>query len=255
MSPGRITTPPEPDREHDRVVVAHALAFPVGWRRMQHVEVDVAEAQAVACLHGPPLGSDPIGGLSQPPERRVRRHGHAFPDRARAKAPDNASGAADVIGIAVRQHERVERARRRRRAARATHARADVEDGTVGRIRSGAAGSPPASTSNARPSGRTSSVASPCPTSRKTIRSEPRRGSATPSRVAACGADDDQEAEERGHDRGGAGHARRQQRQDERAVVRGQHTPGRRRESRESHGATSTSRAESTRPRAATCTT
>ena len=41
----------EPQLEHDRVLVAHALALPVGRRRMQHAQFDGAEALDVAGLH------------------------------------------------------------------------------------------------------------------------------------------------------------------------------------------------------------
>ena len=52
MSPGStIETLAQPHLEHDRVLVPHALALPVGRRRMQHAQLDVAEALDVAGLH------------------------------------------------------------------------------------------------------------------------------------------------------------------------------------------------------------
>ena len=168
---------------------------------------------------------------SQPAERRVRRNGHAFPDRARAKAPEDAPGAADVIGVAVGQHERVERAHAEGTQRARDDALADVEGRTVGGIleRSGRQVRPHRRGRRDDPGARATSHR-PARHPERRYRSQPRGGSATPSRVAACGATTISEAEKRGHGRGGARRARGQQRQDERAVVRGQHTPGWRRE-------------------------
>ena len=84
---------------------------------------------------------------------RVRRHGNAFPDRARPERPDDGRRAADVIGIAVRDDEGVEASDAERAQGRRHDALPDVE---ARRSRSGVsmgagAGRPPASIRKARP--------------------------------------------------------------------------------------------------------
>ena len=57
----------------------------------------------------------------------VRRDGNSLPDHTRTKTPQYSGRAADVIWIAMRQHERVDCAHAERAERRANDALADVE--------------------------------------------------------------------------------------------------------------------------------
>ncbi len=99
------------------------------------------------------------------------RHRNAFPDLARPELAKDRRGAADVIGIAVRQREIVEPADARRRAAPARRRDRRCRTQLT-------APSPPASTSSVRPRGKATNAESPCPTSMNVTcrRPSPRRG-------------------------------------------------------------------------------
>ena len=110
---------PEPHREHHRVVVPHALAFPFGWRRVQHVDVDRTEAEAVAGLHCPPFCSDVIGGV-QPASGEARTEERARLPRSRAGESSGGRSWRRRYDPRRRASARTCRASaRRRRAARA----------------------------------------------------------------------------------------------------------------------------------------
>ena len=104
----------------------------------------------------------------------IARHGNAFPHLARPELPHEGRGAADVVGIAVREHESSRRrmpasaapARRRGRRRRTPTARV----------------SPPASTSSVAPRGNRTNAASPWPTSMNVTcsRPSPKRGRPRP---------------------------------------------------------------------------
>src|SRR6185312_16038395 len=88
--------------EDDRVVVAHFLALPVGGRRIEHRDRRGAlrDGVAGALLH--PRDAGAIRGIPQDAQRLVTRDGDAVPDRGGTERPQDGAGAADVIGIAIR---------------------------------------------------------------------------------------------------------------------------------------------------------
>ena len=166
----------DPHLEHDRVVVADALALPVGRRRVQDANLDVAEALDVARLHVSPRHAD-----DRAPAASARRPG---------------CGGTGTPSHIARGRQRAQQRRARRRCDRDRRAspRACRDGGrrahgspaattrsprsNVGPPSSASpreSASPPASTRSARPPGSCSSVASPWPTSRNTTRNVQRR--------------------------------------------------------------------------------
>ena len=116
--PGDVTRQDErdvadPDVEHDRVVVADLLPLPVGLRRIEDGERRGAGGQRLAGAALDPGNPGARGGGAQPPQRLVARNRDAVPDFGRRQRAEDRGRAADVIGIAVRQHERPEPSARR----------------------------------------------------------------------------------------------------------------------------------------------
>ena len=91
--------------DDDRVLVAHVLALPVGKRRVSNEELDLADEQSVAGLDRSPGCPDTRSGGLQLLHLREARHRDPFPDLARTELGQHGAGAADVIGVAVCQHE------------------------------------------------------------------------------------------------------------------------------------------------------
>ena len=99
-----------PDLQHQRVVVAHPLAFPVGaWRvpgahghrpsRRRSPAWTVRQAARVR-----------VGARRELREHGVARHGHALPDLPRTEHLEHRAGAAHMVGVTVRHGEHVEAA-------------------------------------------------------------------------------------------------------------------------------------------------
>ena len=127
------------DLQHDRVVVADTRALPVGRRRMQHTD---ARAHQRATPRPRDAAATCDAGRAAPAEGRPasgawRRTGIALPERVGAKSLEDRRGAADVIGIAVREQQRVEppnaaRPERRREHAAPMSKRAAAERRAAG---------------------------------------------------------------------------------------------------------------------------
>ena len=98
---------------------------------MKRVDFDAGYAKVVIGTRRPPFSADAIGGCGEPAERLVGWNRHTFPDCARTEAPQHDSRPADVIGVGVCQHERVERTHAKS-TERARHdSLAEVESGPV----------------------------------------------------------------------------------------------------------------------------
>jgi hypothetical protein len=73
--------------DHDRVVVAHVLALPVGHRRMMDGHLDPVDEQMIVTLDtGPPRSGRLRVGHQADPEVELS-HGHAVPHVARPELP------------------------------------------------------------------------------------------------------------------------------------------------------------------------
>ena len=98
---------------------------------MKRVDFDAGHAKMVIGTRRPPFSADAIGGFREPAARLVGWNRNTFPDGARAEAPQHAPRPADVIGVGVCQHERVERTHAKG-TERARHdTLAEVESGPV----------------------------------------------------------------------------------------------------------------------------
>ena len=103
--------------EHDRVVVADAPAFPVGRRRMQHPQLDAADLERSPRLHRAPRGARARSASRAEPSMGTW-FGTGTPPTLRGREiAQQRSSAAEVIGIAVRDGEIVERPAPRARSA------------------------------------------------------------------------------------------------------------------------------------------
>ncbi len=113
--------------EDDRVVVAHALALPVGGLRVEDGDVHAIHHEAIAGPDTPP--AQPARGRlgAQARKRLEWRNRDALPGLARPELVDDGVGAADVIGIAVREDEIIEPPDAGQAQHRRHHAVADVE--------------------------------------------------------------------------------------------------------------------------------
>ncbi|HXH06771.1 MAG TPA: hypothetical protein VNI83_09285 [Vicinamibacterales bacterium] len=117
------------DVQHDRVVVPHALALPVGYGRVEHGDLRRTVREAITRPDPAPraAGAGDLGAKAC--QIGVRRHRHALPHLARPEGAHDAGGAAEVIRIAVRDHEHIEPARAERQDRRHDDPLADVERG------------------------------------------------------------------------------------------------------------------------------
>ncbi len=245
----------EPDLEDDGIVVAHALPFPFRQRWMEDAQRHLPHQQFVSDLDAAPLGADRGRGLLNPLQRLVARNRNALPDGARAEPRQHGGGAADVVRVGVRQHERVERAHSECAQRWRDNALADIKGGTVGRILE-------------RRRRETAGVHE----KRAAIREHQERRIALTNveehHAQSCGAGErygitrDGLRSGNNHDRDecrGRGceprHAQPQQSHGERQIVGDDDSPRGGAISRQSHGMTSTRRAESMRPRPERCTT
>ena len=129
-----------------------------GGRRMKHGDVDVVEPQVVAGHDVRPRKPAVGAAACNTCSGSKRGNGNPLPDLTRTKLLDDRRGAADVVGIAVGQHEVVETADARVAQHGRDDAIADVERRAPAR--------PPASTSNVVPCGNRMNAESPWPTSR-----------------------------------------------------------------------------------------
>ena len=73
--------------DDDGVVVADALAFPVGAWRVEDPYVDLRQTDVLAALDEPPFETGGLRIGDEIASGGVRRHGNAFPDRARPERP------------------------------------------------------------------------------------------------------------------------------------------------------------------------
>src|SRR5687768_8760290 len=83
--------------EHQRVVIADFLTFPIGTRRMQYLDRDVPDVDAVPGLQPSPDRAAPGYRLTQhgPLDRSANRHG--IPDLPHVERVNDRLCAADVI--------------------------------------------------------------------------------------------------------------------------------------------------------------
>ena len=165
--------------EHERVVVADLLPLPVGRRRMARGDLDAVDRRARSPRRRSPSARRRACAASRSARQRLEaRHRNAFPHLARPELAQDRRGAADVIGIAVRQREVVEPAepgvaeRPARRRGRRCRTRTMPDR-------------PPASTSSVEPRGKTTNAESPWPTSRNVTCRRPSPRAATSVRGSA----------------------------------------------------------------------
>ncbi len=119
--------------DHQRIVVAHLLALPVGRGRMPHDQVDAVHDTPVAPHDGGPGNAERSRLGAKGRERLVARHGDPLPHLARAELPEDRREAAHVIGVAVGHHRVVEPPDPCLTQYRRDDAVAKVEEGAGGR--------------------------------------------------------------------------------------------------------------------------
>jgi len=113
--------------DHDRIVVADALALPVRGPRMPHDDLNIVHYDAIADRHVRPLEAERVRLVAQRPQRLEARHRNAFPHFTRPELAQHGGGAANVIRIAVGQRDVTQAAEAGVAQDGRDHAIADVE--------------------------------------------------------------------------------------------------------------------------------